>query len=360
MDVRTDQIGSREQRIVLRSLAEAVARPGCKLLEIGSWCGDSAVILGKVASQNDGHLFCVDWWKGSVETDLKEIAGARDVFAVFWRRMCREGLEDTVVPIRTASDVAAQTLRQGQFDLIFIDGDHRYDQVAADIRNYGPLVRPAGGILCGHDCEGRVGDFDRGLLKAGRNDDFHQGLHCGVILAVDGAFEEYSVNYSIWSVRTAGEAGRWVPTNPTFDQLDGDGEIPPLLLEKYKDFNLVRFRGRVHAVAQWLGTMDIATANMQVLQQWKDEGLIKTASSVEGAKQWVDECAIVPPLFLEAYKDCNIVRYRGLIYAIAHRAGSMDLAALDERTLRRLKREQLLAIVPSVEQAREWVDERCE
>ena len=35
-------------------------------------------------------------------------------------------------------------------DLLFIDGDHSYEAVAADYRSYGPLVRP-GGLIGFHD-----------------------------------------------------------------------------------------------------------------------------------------------------------------------------------------------------------------
>ncbi len=43
------------------------------------------------------------------------------------------------------------------FDLIFIDGDHSYEGVAADFLNYAPLIRP-GGLVVLHDvCEHEAG-----------------------------------------------------------------------------------------------------------------------------------------------------------------------------------------------------------
>jgi hypothetical protein len=35
-------------------------------------------------------------------------------------------------------------------DFVFIDGDHSFEQVSKDIRNYSRLIKP-GGLLCGHD-----------------------------------------------------------------------------------------------------------------------------------------------------------------------------------------------------------------
>jgi predicted O-methyltransferase YrrM len=47
------------------------------------------------------------------------------------------------------SDMAANIL-QGQYDFIFIDGDHSYEQCRKDIVNYLRFVKP-GGILSGHN-----------------------------------------------------------------------------------------------------------------------------------------------------------------------------------------------------------------
>lgn len=46
--------------------------------------------------------------------------------------------------------VAAQSLGGTYFDLVFLDADHRYESVKADIQAWLPKVR-SGGILCGHD-----------------------------------------------------------------------------------------------------------------------------------------------------------------------------------------------------------------
>src|SRR5208283_1678579 len=126
---------------------------GCKFLEVGSWLGDSTVILAQVAKKHGGHLFCVDWWKGNVGTDLVDIASNMDMFPLFWSTICKEGLEDTVVPIRSRSDLAAKIIKENSFNLVFLDADHRYEGILNDIKQYIPTVNRDHGILCGHDCE---------------------------------------------------------------------------------------------------------------------------------------------------------------------------------------------------------------
>lgn len=59
------------------------------------------------------------------------------------------------------SFVAASKIRDHSLDLVFIDADHSYESVFADIVAWRPKVR-VGGILCGHDYGGK---FD-GVKKA--------------------------------------------------------------------------------------------------------------------------------------------------------------------------------------------------
>src|SRR5580765_2683598 len=167
MDVQQPQLASLEQEAVLRGFAHAAARPHVCFLEVGSWCGDSSVILGTVIREHGGRLFCIDWWKGNAGTELADVAAREDVFSLFWQRICRAGLEDVVVPIRGRSDVVAPLLKPNSFRLVFLDADHRYEGITRDIRDYAPLVSRNGGILCGHDCEGQLADFDPEFLEAG-------------------------------------------------------------------------------------------------------------------------------------------------------------------------------------------------
>jgi hypothetical protein len=52
--------------------------------------------------------------------------------------------------IRLDSVDAARTFRDGTLDFVFIDADHSYPAVVADIEAWWPKVKP-GGILSGHD-----------------------------------------------------------------------------------------------------------------------------------------------------------------------------------------------------------------
>jgi len=66
-------------------------------------------------------------------------------------------------PRRTACRAVRRLLFNDQsVDFCFLDGDHTYEAVSEDVRNWFPKIRP-GGILAGHDY---VSDEHAGVKRA--------------------------------------------------------------------------------------------------------------------------------------------------------------------------------------------------
>jgi hypothetical protein len=142
--------------------------------EIGSHRGDFSYqfLAGKWVDGANGHpvkilngwlgrkLWCVEPWSASVlhyPGPPPESDGDREKdYEVFTNRMSEFG--DRVRVLRMTSNLAANHFQNGQLDFVHVDGDHEYEQVLLDLRNYWPLVR-SGGILSGHDwvCPGSPG-----------------------------------------------------------------------------------------------------------------------------------------------------------------------------------------------------------
>lgn len=59
----------------------------------------------------------------------------------------------------------ARILDHLRADFVFIDADHSYEGVIADIRAWRPRVKP-GGLLCGHDYEPRFPGVARAVAEA--------------------------------------------------------------------------------------------------------------------------------------------------------------------------------------------------
>jgi hypothetical protein len=56
--------------------------------------------------------------------------------------------------IQATGDLACFMFEPGQLDFVFIDANHRYDEVRQDIDEWLLKIKP-GGLLCGHDYGGR-------------------------------------------------------------------------------------------------------------------------------------------------------------------------------------------------------------
>src|SRR5512132_2283677 len=103
------------------------------LLEIGTYCGKSAVYLGAAAREAGTVLFTVDHHRGSEENqsgwehhdaDLVDPAtGRMDTLPFFRRTIERAGLEDVVIAVVGRSVPVARAWRTA-LGLLFIDGGH--------------------------------------------------------------------------------------------------------------------------------------------------------------------------------------------------------------------------------------------
>ncbi len=107
--------------------------------------------------KSDSNLFGVEigLWQGEFSRDLLNFFPNLKMISiepfVQWEEVIQNtknfNKRFTVMPLH--SDIAANIL-QGQYDFIFIDGDHSYEQCRKDIVNYLRFVKP-GGILSGHN-----------------------------------------------------------------------------------------------------------------------------------------------------------------------------------------------------------------
>jgi hypothetical protein len=145
------------------------ASVGC---EIGVWKGDFSRELIRALRPRRLHL--VDPWRFAGDTahsgslygglharsqaDMEEIYGSvRQRF----RTWIRAGV---VVVHRVESPLAASEFPDGYFDWVYVDGDHLYDRVLADLRAFEPKVR-VGGFIAGDDYAD-AGWWQGGVRKA--------------------------------------------------------------------------------------------------------------------------------------------------------------------------------------------------
>jgi predicted O-methyltransferase YrrM len=147
---------SDDQARALWDAAGAVRAPG-RIVEIGSFRGRSMIVLA-CAAQPGVELVAIDPHGGSdrgpqeIEADAQR--GDAD-HAAFESNLSRAGVRDRVRHVRMFSrDAVAQV--DGEIDLLYIDGAHRYQPVREDIELWGARVS-AGGAMMMHDAFNAIG-----------------------------------------------------------------------------------------------------------------------------------------------------------------------------------------------------------
>lgn len=348
-DIKVRQIHSAGQEDVLRHFAHAAAKDQCRFLEVGSWCGDSAIILGQVAKEHNGILFCVDWWKGNMGTELSNIAEAIDIFSFFWNRVCAAGLEDVVIPIRSRSDLLENVLQDNTFDLVFLDADHRYTGIKKDLDIYSKTVKYDGGIFCGHDCPGYLADYDQTFLEAGKDVDMYESVHCGVVLAVNEKFTDYSVNHDFWSVKANGKE-TWLPFGP-LPQEDLNkkqtGIAPIAVSQNYAFFRLGR---KIYRVPKEIYGVDLTEADNELLQT------LMSFDDLGSAQQYTKEALLAPPHPTDIYKEYAIYTFNNQFYGLPERADTDFCGWFFEDKLKQYTLSNALCIASSLEKLKQIID----
>ncbi len=142
-----------------RAGLEAVATGAGPLVEIGTYCGKSAVYLGSAARAAGSVLFTVDHHRGSEENQsgwehhdpelVDPLTGRMDTLAHFRRTMEAAGLEEWVVAVVGESSTVSVHWRT-PLSLVFIDGGHGREPAWADYLGWAPHVA-VGGLLAIHD-----------------------------------------------------------------------------------------------------------------------------------------------------------------------------------------------------------------
>lgn len=142
----------------LFQLAQSVTGIG-PCLEIGSYCGKSAVYIGAACKQTGNILFAVDHHRGSEEhqpgeeyhdTDLFDKSkNSVNSFPLFQRTLRLAALEENVIPIVTDSRLLARHWRT-PLGMVFVDGGHSNESAMHDCVEWSKHVS-RGGILAVHD-----------------------------------------------------------------------------------------------------------------------------------------------------------------------------------------------------------------
>jgi len=139
--------------------ADAAARTGLPLLEVGSYCGRSTILLADAARRAGTVALTVDHHRGSEEQQpgweyhdsslVDPEVGLMDTLPRFRRTLRAAGLEDHVIALVGRSPQVAAAWG-GPVGLVFVDGGHTDEHATGDYEGWVPHLS-ADGLLVIHD-----------------------------------------------------------------------------------------------------------------------------------------------------------------------------------------------------------------
>lgn len=145
--------------LALYAAATEAAALGLPLLEVGTYCGRSTILLADAARAAGSTALTVDHHRGSEEqqpgweyhdpTVVDPEVGRMDTLPTFRRTLHAAGLEEHVVALVGRSPQVA-AVWGGPLGLVFIDGGHTDEHANGDYEGWAPHVAE-GGLLVIHD-----------------------------------------------------------------------------------------------------------------------------------------------------------------------------------------------------------------
>ncbi|WP_199573507.1 class I SAM-dependent methyltransferase [Streptomyces murinus] len=148
-----------DEGLALYAAAVEAGALGLPLLEVGTYCGRSTVLVADAARAAGVTALTVDHHRGSEEqqpgwdyhdpetVDLE--VGLMDTLPTFRRTLFRAGLEEHVIALVGRSPQVA-AVWGGPLGFVFIDGGHTDEHATADYEGWAPHLAD-GGLLAIHD-----------------------------------------------------------------------------------------------------------------------------------------------------------------------------------------------------------------
>lgn len=140
-----------EGRLLYEAAIDAIGRlPNCAIVEIGSYCGKSTVVLGKAMKFLGGtsKVYAIDPHEGEINFP-DGVHKTPPTLSRFKGNMVSCGIEDVVELIQKRS---FEVVWDKPIALLLIDAFHDYASVSRDFRHFSSWVK-LGGVVVFHDYE---------------------------------------------------------------------------------------------------------------------------------------------------------------------------------------------------------------
>lgn len=185
-------------------------------MEIGVWYGKGSTQIWLKRAPASSEILLIDSWKPYASNrdlvddtafDYKEMDDlTTDAFKSAFleiKKIEMGRLQDNLAISLLRGDSASflKYLKDDSYDFIYIDGDHKYEKVKADIQESKRLINKEFGLICGDDLEKLPSGELYQLAKQHPERDclrepYH--FHPGVMAAIYEEFDEVNMINGFW------------------------------------------------------------------------------------------------------------------------------------------------------------------
>lgn len=160
------------------------------IADVGCYTGLTTTLFANIINNNEGgKVWAIDWFKGNKETNLEIPSRYFNVKQVLIDNLEKTNYKSLVEILDKPSLQAVANFSDETFDVVFIDADHRYEEIKSDLIAWFPKVKK-GGIICGHDCELILKNGVDTLYDYFKDKDTIDAFHLGVCRAVSEIFPD--------------------------------------------------------------------------------------------------------------------------------------------------------------------------
>lgn len=293
--------------LLIRDLCNKRLDRPLKILEVGSWAGGSALVWADaIRKYNEGRgcVVCVDPWapylnpaQGEWYNVMEQSFSNDQIYQLFLHNIRSAGYDDLVIALRGKSVDILPLFTPHSFDVVYIDGDHRYSSIVNDLKLALPLVAESG-VICGDDLELQFSEIDAHFAYENSENDFGtdprtgEDYHPGVTRAVHELLGSVSAWQGFWAMKQ--DQKQWgkiqlsTETLPSITIPDFFVSMPtrlPQLVGSFREFNVIIYDGKYFALAQSLGPTDLDKLSEAEIIKLQNLGSCYTGSSFDDVKE---------------------------------------------------------------------------
>jgi predicted O-methyltransferase YrrM len=149
--MRTSLEDLQKLSLVVEKYCQDIGEEDIRVVEIGSWVGESALAIANGLKTENSSVTCIDDFSGGGQEDLTmiiDLAGGPDGMESYFKKNTAK--EPRIHLVRKSSQEICKSIDKADLDIVFVDACHTYEAAKEDMVEWQKHLKPEGLMLI-HD-----------------------------------------------------------------------------------------------------------------------------------------------------------------------------------------------------------------